>query len=312
MKDIFNLKENSRSVALEDILMPLIIKIAQDHGGEIDKKEIDALLPDYDSRFDPGKTIFAEKKGSSGSYRPFMFTRQFSIKNLEHAGFLKNLRGKVELTEKGLRVDPAKIDVQNDIRKIAAPKWAERKSKNGKPFRNTSADEESARSDDIEISDEVDREIEQDAWKDELKRKIDEMDGYKFEKFARGLLAKMGIKIDPEIGVRKSGDGGIDGYGYFQGDDFRTVRVAIQCKRWQGTVGSKDVDALRGSVAKFDAEYGVFITNSYFSREAKRTATTGNMPITLIDGDRLLKLIEKYEYHIIPVKAYELDEFFGE
>lgn len=40
----------------------------------------------------------------------------------------------------------------------------------------------------------------------------------------------MGVKLDKTKGMILSGDGGIDGFGYFESDEFRTSRVAIQEK----------------------------------------------------------------------------------
>ena len=34
-------------------------------------------------------------------------------------------------------------------------------------------------------------------------------------------------------------------------------------------------------------------------------------PITLIDGNELVRLVIKYELYIIPVKTYVLDEFYN-
>ena len=65
----------------------------------------------------------------------------------------------------------------------------------------------------------------------------------KFESFSRLLLSKMGIKFDKEKGVQMSGDHGIDGYGIFVSDEFRTSKVVVQCKRYTtGSVGEPEID----------------------------------------------------------------------
>ena len=63
---------------------------------------------------------------------------------------------------------------------------------------------------------------------------------------------------------------------------------------------------------KFRAEYGIFITTSTFTKDAVRTSRTGSRVITLIDGDRLLDLIAKYQLYVTPVTTYKLDKFFKE
>ena len=59
---------------------------------------------------------------------------------------------------------------------------------------------------------------------------------------------------------------------------------------------------------KYQADYGVFITNGRFTNAAKIAASEWS-PITLIDGNELVRLVIKYELYIIPIKTYVLDEF---
>ena len=45
-------------------------------------------------------------------------------------------------------------------------------------------------------------------------------DPSKFESFSRLLISKMGVVIDKDRGIVRSGDHGIDGFGYFTSDEF--------------------------------------------------------------------------------------------
>lgn len=132
----------------------------------------------------------------------------------------------------------------------------------------------------------------------------------KFEQFARALLTKMGVKFT-EKGVNISNDGGIDGYGYHRDDDdFRTTRVVIQCKRYNSNkVGEPEINQFLGAMSKFQADYGVFITNNLFTEQARKAASEGK-PITLIDGSELVNLVIKYRLYITPVTTYVLDDFY--
>lgn len=132
----------------------------------------------------------------------------------------------------------------------------------------------------------------------------------KFEQFSRALLTEMGVKFT-EKSIKISNDGGIDGYGYHRDeDDFRTTRVVIQCKRYNaGEVGEPEINQFLGAMSKFQADYGVFITNNLFTEQARHAADEGK-PITLIDGSELIKLVIKYELYITPVKTYLLDDFY--
>ena len=120
----------------------------------------------------------------------------------------------------------------------------------------------------------------------------------------------MGVDFTEE-GIQMSNDGGIDGLGYFRDpDDFRTSKVVIQCKRYNtNNVQAPEIDKFLGVVSKKQADYGIFITNSKFSKGARETAVLGK-PITLINGDDLVKLVKKYQLHIRPVTTFELEEFY--
>ena len=106
-------------------------------------------------------------------------------------------------------------------------------------------------------------------------------------------------------------DGGIDGYGYHvDQNDFRTTRVVIQCKRYNANpVTEPEINQFLGAMNKYQANYGVFITNSRFTNAARSAAREGS-PITLIDGNDLVKLVIRYELYITPVKTYVLDDFY--
>lgn len=54
-----------------------------------------------------------------------------------------------------------------------------------------------------------------------------------------------------------------------------------------------------------------FITNSRFTNKAREAAREGT-PITLIDGNDLIRLVIKYELFITPVTTYVLDDFYLE
>ena len=62
----------------------------------------------------------------------------------------------------------------------------------------------------------------------------------------------------------------------------------------------------------FNAEYGIFVTTSHFTDRAKIKATQGNNTVTLIDGQGLADLVEKYKLHITPVVTYALDDYYFE
>jgi restriction system protein len=62
------------------------------------------------------------------------------------------------------------------------------------------------------------------------------------------------------------------------------------------------------------ADKGIIITTGTFTAEAKREATRdGAPPIELIDGEKLIDMLERYELGLQPVTTYEIDgSFFNE
>lgn len=62
------------------------------------------------------------------------------------------------------------------------------------------------------------------------------------------------------------------------------------------------------------ADKGIIITTGSFTAEARREASRdGVPPIELIDGEKLVEMLEDLELGLKPIKAYEIDEsFFNE
>lgn len=78
-----------------------------------------------------------------------------------------------------------------------------------------------------------------------------------------------------------------------------------------GPVTEPDINQFLGAMNKFQADYGVFITNSRFTNSA-RVASREGSPITLIDGNDLVDLVIRYQLYITPVTTYILDDFYSE
>lgn len=289
-----NLRLTSNSIANEDALMPIILRILQDNGGELAKKELERLVASSDEAWDEYVSHYNLSPKTGVKWRPFDFTYNYALKHLLLAGYIKYSRmTPIVLTEKGMTVTVDAFTPEQ-VRSVSQPAW-DAMAKERKAQKQQS----------IEISEEqdiVEQEVEDvadNSWRKELKQKLVTMDPYKFELFCRGLLRKMGITIDKEKGVNKSNDGGIDGYGYSINSNYRTERVALQCKRFNdGSVGSKTINEFKGAIASYSAEYGIFITTSTFTKNAIETAQTGNTPITTIDGEQLIDLIDQLEYKV--------------
>lgn len=292
----------------ERALMPILLKTLQDLGGQATRKELKNELRITSEIFE--KVIDEVRPSKNGgTYHPFDFTFNFSVTNLEMAGFLIcPKRGEVQLTTKGLLQDHSTLNVDKDIYVYSNAEWKKRSKRN-----RTKLQSENSHS--IEELEEFSEEISDpsEAWKDELKTSLLQMEPKKFEAFCRALVRKMGVEIDNTLGVSATRDGGIDGFGYVVSDDFRTTRVAIQAKRWNENqvIGSPEIDKFRGAMDKFRAEYGIFIATTRFAKDAYTNAKNeGTRTITLIDGDKIVELVEKYQLYITPVTTYQLGDFY--
>ncbi len=132
-----------------------------------------------------------------------------------------------------------------------------------------------------------------------------------FERLSQRLLREAGfIQV---VVTGSSGDGGIDGYGTLQINPLVSFKVLFQCKRYTKSVSPSHVRDFRGAMAG-RADKGIIITTGTFTAEARREASRdGVPPIELIDGEKLVDMLEHLELGLKPVTTYEIDEsFFAE
>jgi restriction system protein len=132
-----------------------------------------------------------------------------------------------------------------------------------------------------------------------------------FERFCQRLLRESGFQDVSVIG--RSGDGGIDGIGILQVNPLVSFKVLFQCKRYQGAVSPSQVRDFRGAM-QGRADKGIIITTGSFSSESKKEAVRdGVPPIELVDGEKLIDMLEALELGLYPVKAFSIDDrFFDE
>lgn len=289
-------------------LIKPILLVLQEAGGRLDRSEIRERICDMNEHIAEFEQKIYTSKKTGNQYKKFDFKFNFAIKELEYVKLINYTKynPQITLTQAGLSLNVSQLDVELDVRDKAKAYWeessAKRKIKNSIISDSESDDEEADA--DVIGNDPVDD------FKTKLQEAISNMSPAKFEQFSRALLTEMGVKFT-EKSIKISNDGGIDGYGYHRDeDDFRTTRVVIQCKRYNsGKVGEPEINQFLGAMSKFQADYGVFITNNLFTEQARHAAAEGK-PITLIDGSELIKLVMKYELYITPVKTYLLDDFY--
>lgn len=129
-----------------------------------------------------------------------------------------------------------------------------------------------------------------------------------FERLAQRMLREAGFVQVLVTG--KSGDGGIDGVGTLQVNPLVSFKVLFQCKRYLNSISPSQVRDFRGAMAG-RADKGIIITTGTFTAEARREASRdGVPPIELIDGDKLVGMLEKLELGLRPVTTYEVEYSF--
>jgi restriction system protein len=132
-----------------------------------------------------------------------------------------------------------------------------------------------------------------------------------FERLCQRLLRESGFQEVKVTG--RSGDGGIDGNGILQINPFVSFQVLFQCKRYSGSVSVSQVRDFRGAMMG-RADKGIIMTTGTFTKDAKEEAVRdGVPPIELVNGDKLLDMLEELELGLKPVTSYTVDvDFFEE
>ena len=121
------------------------------------------------------------------------------------------------------------------------------------------------------------------------------MDWQEFEHLVREIFEKEFSINGGEVKVTQSSrDGGVDAIA-FDPDPIRGGKIVIQAKRYTNVVGVSNVRDLYGTVINEGANRGVLITTSDFGSDSHNFVK--DKPISLINGQHLLFLLQKYGYN---------------
>lgn len=126
------------------------------------------------------------------------------------------------------------------------------------------------------------------------------------------LIGKLLEAIGFQAAVTKaSHDGGVDVRGELVIDNVIRVKMSVQAKRYKigNNVQAPVVQQLRGSVNTVELERGLLITTSDFTKGAYQEAEAyGKANIDLMNGEKLVELLLKYEIGVKSQKVYTIDE----
>ena len=142
---------------------------------------------------------------------------------------------------------------------------------------------------------------------DDLINRIKQCSPSFFEKLVIDLLVKMGYggsKQEAAQVIGKSGDEGIDGI--IKEDKLGLDVIYVQAKRWENVVGRPEIQKFVGALAGQKANKGIFITTSYFTKDAEEYAKGLSTKLILIDGKKLTDLMIEYNVGVSIIDTIQI------
>lgn len=284
----------------QTIMLPFV-KLTADQQERSLRDAIEMLAADFNLTEEERKqllpsgqqTTFANRVGWAGTY-------------LKKAGLLESTRrGYIKITERGLdalKENPRKIDLFFLDRYPGHKEFRTGSQNNKKIEEQVSKSEQTPE----EIIENAFQRI-QSGLASELLQNVKSCSPAFFERLVIDLLVKMGYggtRKDAGQKVGKSGDGGIDGI--IKEDRLGLDVIYIQAKRWEGVVGRPEIQKFAGALQGQRAKKGIFITTSFFTKDAEQYATSIDTKIVLIDGERLGELMINYNVGVNTQITYEL------
>ncbi|MSS62840.1 restriction endonuclease [Velocimicrobium porci] len=112
-------------------------------------------------------------------------------------------------------------------------------------------------------------------------KKVDKMTGIEFENFLLTYFKSLGCEAQT---TKASNDYGADLI-----LEYKKRKISVQAKRYQGTIGVKAVQEVIGSMAYYNTDCGLVVTNSYYSKNAEELAFANN--VILWDRDVLIQMM---------------------
>jgi restriction system protein len=235
--------------------------------------------------------------------------------HLDRAGLVtRPKRGRWQITPEGLKVaagPPRKLDRQA---LCEVPAFADYLARARAGKANAASADLSSEASDVSAADTPPEEQIADAFKtlraglkQDLLDLVCRMDPAKFERLVLDLLLAMGYGGSREEAAsmtKASNDEGIDGV--INEDRLGLDVIYIQAKRWQNTVGRKEIQSFVGALAGRQAHKGIFITTSDFADTARNYAKSIPQKVILLDGDRLAELMIQHNIGVSLSHSYEI------
>lgn len=204
------------------------------------------------------------------------------------------------LTEKARALGKVSVAQAREIYRAVAAEFSKSRAKTSPPIDGQGADEKVAPTTEAEhtfIN-----------YREAVAATLQSLPPDGFERFCQRLLRESGFEEVTITG--RSGDGGIDGIGILQVNALVSFKVLFQCKRYTGSVTPSQVRDFRGAMMG-RADKGIIITTGSFTSDArKESVRDGVPPIELVDGEKLVNMLEQLELGLKPQRTFDVDGTF--
>jgi restriction system protein len=287
----------------QTLMLPLL-KLASDEREHSLREAVETLSAQFELSEQERKTLL-----NSGQQTVIANRVGWARTYMKKAGLLEyTRRGYFRITQRGLEVlgeGPARVDADY-LRRF--PEFAEFKS--FRPAKEVLSDEI------VSLSDSTPEEEIEDAYQRirnslaaELLSTVRACSSERFERLVVDLLVRMGYggtRRDAGQAIGRSGDGGIDGI--IKEDRLGLDAIYIQAKRWaeNNGVGRVEIQKFAGALQGNRAKKGVFITTSYFTKDAEDYVSRIDSKIVLIDGEMLAHFMIDHGLGVTPIAVYEV------
>lgn len=243
---------------------------------------------------------------------PLFYNRvQWAITHLRKAAlFTTPKRGHVSVTQRGadlLAKNPERIDMRLLARFPEFAKFREKKQDAADNSENNDTETTSGKTP-LEILESSHQSLRA-ALATDLLDRVRNCSPSFFERLVIELIVKMGYggsQADAGRALGRSGDGGIDGI--IKEDRLGLDTIYTQAKRWtEKPVGRPEVQQFQGALSGHGASKGIFLTTSYFTKEAMDYAAgLKSSKIVLIDGEDLAELMIDHGIGVATAATYQV------
>ena len=282
----------TKKVPKQEDMYEAVLAVIKKLGGSATRQEIDEGVAEYMNLSDEQ---IDQLHSESGTRTKLNYNLAWSRTYLKTYGLLENSgRGVWLLTPKGYSIQKV------DKKRVKAHLRAKHQLDKNEDVVS-----------DSQIESKLDTER---SWRSELIKVILEMPPGDFERLCQLILRKSGF-VEVEV-LGRPNDGGIDGKGSMQLSGLLKFQCYFQCKRWQSSVGAKEIRDFRGAMAG-RSDKGLFITTSSFTKSAQEEADRdGVATIELIDGEAVLDKMKELGLGLEKITTYRVDrgwfeEFMG-